>query len=140
MYHRCHVLPLRMRLTGSQQLFSLNRGDVYLPSTLPARTGTLFWSVTRSNAGNVIIKVSFCHYPARMSLNNMAYRYPTQRVLPQPLLSSFPSTQSRRPEVSNRFKAHNLLVTRQQPPTWLFPSRAPYKPPKPSISMHRRSV
>ncbi|KAJ3478864.1 hypothetical protein NLI96_g9462 [Meripilus lineatus] len=41
-----------------QKLFSLNRGDVYLPSTLPARTGTLFWSVTRSNAGNVIIKVS----------------------------------------------------------------------------------
>ncbi|KAJ7581137.1 glycoside hydrolase family 51 protein [Mycena floridula] len=42
-----------------QKLFSLNRGDVYLPSTLSSSTGTLFWSVTRVNAtGDIIIKVS----------------------------------------------------------------------------------
>ncbi|TCD68736.1 hypothetical protein EIP91_009882 [Steccherinum ochraceum] len=43
----------------TQKLFSLNKGDEYLPSTLPSRTGTLFWSVTRSNStGNIMIKIS----------------------------------------------------------------------------------
>ncbi|THH19616.1 hypothetical protein EW146_g1588 [Bondarzewia mesenterica] len=42
-----------------QQLFSLNRGDEYLPSTLPTPDGTLFWSVVRQNSPNsVIIKVA----------------------------------------------------------------------------------
>ncbi|KAF8882698.1 alfa-L-arabinofuranosidase precursor [Infundibulicybe gibba] len=41
-----------------QKLFSLNRGDEYLPSTLPSRTGTLFWSVVRKTSTNqIIIKV-----------------------------------------------------------------------------------
>ncbi|KZP01949.1 glycoside hydrolase family 51 protein, partial [Athelia psychrophila] len=40
-----------------QQLFSLNRGDVYLPSTLPTSGGTLQWSVTKQNSTNdVFIK------------------------------------------------------------------------------------
>ncbi|KZP13421.1 glycoside hydrolase family 51 protein [Athelia psychrophila] len=42
-----------------QQMFSLNRGDVYLPSTLPSANGTLFWSVTKKNATNeLFIKVA----------------------------------------------------------------------------------
>ncbi|KAF9003408.1 arabinofuranosidase [Cyathus striatus] len=42
-----------------QKLFSLNRGDEYLPSTLPNRSGTLFWSVVRKTSTNqIIIKVS----------------------------------------------------------------------------------
>ncbi|PPQ90525.1 hypothetical protein CVT25_015815 [Psilocybe cyanescens] len=42
-----------------QKLFSLNRGDSYIPSTLPSKTGTLFWSVVRKTSGNqIIIKVS----------------------------------------------------------------------------------
>ncbi|KAJ7885091.1 arabinofuranosidase [Mycena olivaceomarginata] len=44
-----------------QKLFSLNKGDEYLPSTLPDSTssGTLFWSVTRWNStGELIIKIS----------------------------------------------------------------------------------
>ncbi|KAK7678667.1 hypothetical protein QCA50_018248 [Cerrena zonata] len=42
-----------------QKLFSLNRGDEYLPSTLPTPTGTIFWSVTRSiSSGEIIFKVS----------------------------------------------------------------------------------
>ncbi|KAF9441278.1 glycoside hydrolase family 51 protein [Macrolepiota fuliginosa MF-IS2] len=41
-----------------QKLFSLNRGDEYLPSTLPSRTGTTFWSVVRKTSTNqLIIKV-----------------------------------------------------------------------------------
>jgi len=41
-----------------QKLFATNKGDVYLPSTLPKQGGTLHWSVTRSNSsGNVMIKV-----------------------------------------------------------------------------------
>ncbi|KAI0341480.1 glycoside hydrolase family 51 protein [Trametopsis cervina] len=41
-----------------QKLFSLNKGDEYIPSTLPSANGTLFWSVVRSTASNsIIIKV-----------------------------------------------------------------------------------
>ncbi|KAI8986908.1 glycoside hydrolase family 51 protein [Trametes punicea] len=42
-----------------QQLFSLNRGDQYLPSTLPTRGDTLHWSVTKSSSsGKTFIKVA----------------------------------------------------------------------------------
>ncbi|KAJ7221862.1 alfa-L-arabinofuranosidase precursor [Mycena haematopus] len=42
-----------------QKLFSLNRGDEYLPSTLPSPTGTLFWSVVRkTSTREIIIKIS----------------------------------------------------------------------------------
>ncbi|PPQ85023.1 hypothetical protein CVT25_010412 [Psilocybe cyanescens] len=42
-----------------QQLFSLNRGDEYLPSTLPEQLGTVFWSVVRNTSPKeVIIKIS----------------------------------------------------------------------------------
>ncbi|KZT10497.1 glycoside hydrolase family 51 protein [Laetiporus sulphureus 93-53] len=41
-----------------QQLFSLNVGDEYLPSTLPTQNGTLYWSITRSSSTeNVYIKL-----------------------------------------------------------------------------------
>ncbi|KAF7972454.1 hypothetical protein HWV62_17936 [Athelia sp. TMB] len=43
-----------------QQMFSLSRGDVYLPSTLPKSGGTLQWSVTKKTSTNdVFIKASF---------------------------------------------------------------------------------
>ncbi|KAL4267014.1 glycosyl hydrolase 51 family protein [Pleurotus pulmonarius] len=42
-----------------QKLFSTNMGNEYIPSTLPSRTGTVFWGVTRNTAtGEIIIKVS----------------------------------------------------------------------------------
>ncbi|KIK93171.1 glycoside hydrolase family 51 protein [Paxillus rubicundulus Ve08.2h10] len=41
-----------------QQLFSVNRGTEYLPSTVPTYNGTLYWSVTHdSSASTVLIKV-----------------------------------------------------------------------------------
>ncbi|KAJ3731281.1 glycoside hydrolase family 51 protein [Lentinula guzmanii] len=45
-----------------QQLFSLNRGDEYLPSTLPDASGTTFWSVvvnTVGTASNVTFQLPF---------------------------------------------------------------------------------
>ncbi|TBU48917.1 glycoside hydrolase [Dichomitus squalens] len=40
-------------------LFATNRGDQYLPSTLPTNGGTLHWSVTRSSSsGETFIKVA----------------------------------------------------------------------------------
>ncbi|KAK0218701.1 glycoside hydrolase superfamily [Armillaria fumosa] len=33
-----------------QQLFGVYRGDEYIPSTLPARNGTMFWSVVRKTS------------------------------------------------------------------------------------------
>jgi len=42
-----------------QSLFGQNRGDEYLPSTLPSRTGTVFWSVVRKTSTHqIIIKIS----------------------------------------------------------------------------------
>ncbi|TEB24480.1 arabinofuranosidase [Coprinellus micaceus] len=42
-----------------QKLFGTNRGDEYLPSTLPDRLGTAFWSVVRNKASNeVIVKIA----------------------------------------------------------------------------------
>ncbi|KAF8067586.1 arabinofuranosidase [Lyophyllum atratum] len=56
-----------------QKLFSLNRGNQYIPSTLPARTGTLFWSVVRVIATQeIVVKVS----------NTVATAAPLTLVLP----------------------------------------------------------
>ncbi|KAF8962334.1 glycoside hydrolase family 51 protein [Flammula alnicola] len=62
-----------------QKLFSLNRGDFYLPSTLPSKTGTLFWSVVQKTSSNqVIIKIS----------NTAASAAPLTFVLPFGTVSS----------------------------------------------------
>ena len=45
--------------TSIPKFFSLNKGDEYLPSTLPVQNGTLYWSVVRSNGdGSIIMKVN----------------------------------------------------------------------------------
>ncbi|PPQ80595.1 hypothetical protein CVT25_001557 [Psilocybe cyanescens] len=42
-----------------QKLFSANRGDNYISSTLPSKTGTLFWSIAEKTSTNqLIIKIS----------------------------------------------------------------------------------
>lgn len=42
-----------------QKLFSVNRGDEYIPSTLPDQLGTVFWSVVRNTTEKeIIIKIS----------------------------------------------------------------------------------
>ncbi|KAF6757791.1 arabinofuranosidase, partial [Ephemerocybe angulata] len=42
-----------------QKLFGSNRGDEFLPSTLPSQTGTAFWSIVRNRASNeIIIKIA----------------------------------------------------------------------------------
>ncbi|PCH45070.1 glycoside hydrolase family 51 protein [Wolfiporia cocos MD-104 SS10] len=41
-----------------QKLFSLNKGDEYLPSTLPTYNGTLYWTISSSSStGDVYIKL-----------------------------------------------------------------------------------
>nr|6ZPS_AAA Chain AAA, MgGH51 [Meripilus giganteus]6ZPV_AAA Chain AAA, MgGH51 [Meripilus giganteus]6ZPW_AAA Chain AAA, MgGH51 [Meripilus giganteus]6ZPX_AAA Chain AAA, MgGH51 [Meripilus giganteus]6ZPY_AAA Chain AAA, MgGH51 [Meripilus giganteus]6ZPZ_AAA Chain AAA, MgGH51 [Meripilus giganteus]6ZQ0_AAA Chain AAA, MgGH51 [Meripilus giganteus]6ZQ1_AAA Chain AAA, MgGH51 [Meripilus giganteus] len=43
----------------AQKLFALNKGDQYLPSTLPTNGGTLHWSITRaSSSGKTFIKIA----------------------------------------------------------------------------------
>ncbi|TDL19641.1 glycoside hydrolase family 51 protein [Rickenella mellea] len=60
-----------------QQMFSLNKGDEYLPSTLPTPTGTVFWSVTRRVATNeVLIKISNTHSAAA----NLTFKLPFNSV------------------------------------------------------------
>ncbi|TDL26964.1 glycoside hydrolase [Rickenella mellea] len=54
-----------------QKMFSLNKGDEYLPSTLPNPSGTVFWSATRRTATNeLLIKISNTHgKPASLTFN-----------------------------------------------------------------------
>ncbi|OJT01748.1 hypothetical protein TRAPUB_7804 [Trametes pubescens] len=43
----------------AQKLFATNKGDQYLPSTLPTNGGTLHWSITRSStSGQTFIKIA----------------------------------------------------------------------------------
>ncbi|KDQ60310.1 glycoside hydrolase family 51 protein [Jaapia argillacea MUCL 33604] len=68
----------------AQQLFSVNRGDVYLPSTLPTVDGTLFWSVTRRTATQeLLIKVS----------NTIATSAPMTFELPYATVAGFGTAQ-----------------------------------------------
>lgn len=65
-----HVYPSTSFYT--QQLFSLNRGTEYLPSTLPQK-GALHWSVTRDAPTNtVIIKIA----NAGMTAEEMSFKLP----------------------------------------------------------------
>ncbi|KAF7291896.1 Alpha-L-AF-C domain-containing protein [Mycena indigotica] len=62
-YHvqKVRTAPSPPLLTATPQLFANNRGDEYLPSTLPnnSTSATLIWSVTRWTATNqLIIKIS----------------------------------------------------------------------------------
>lgn len=57
-----------------QKLFSQNRGDQYIPSTLPSSTGTLFWSVVRkTSTGQLIIKISNTGSSAARLTFNLAF-------------------------------------------------------------------
>ncbi|KAG7091743.1 hypothetical protein E1B28_008144 [Marasmius oreades] len=51
-----------------QKLFAQNRGDSYLPSTLPSRNGSLHWSVARSGTNGIIIKAR--SFPVLRSLTS----------------------------------------------------------------------
>jgi alpha-L-arabinofuranosidase len=74
----------------------MNRGDEYLPSTLPAQQGTLFWSVVRETSTNqIIIKVvklyvsSKTHfYTSRQVSNTIGAAAPLAFVLPFAKVSS----------------------------------------------------
>ncbi|KAJ7201645.1 alfa-L-arabinofuranosidase precursor [Mycena pura] len=53
--HRASEFATDLRSSGNV----LNRGDEYIPSTLPNATGTLFWSVVRKTSNQeIIIKIS----------------------------------------------------------------------------------
>ncbi|KAL9709922.1 hypothetical protein Ac2012v2_006982 [Leucoagaricus gongylophorus] len=57
-----------------QKLFSQNRGDQYIPSTLPSSTGTVFWSVVRkTSTGQLIIKISNTGSSAARLTFNLAF-------------------------------------------------------------------
>jgi hypothetical protein len=55
-----HIMTLLILFMFSvQQMFDTYRGDVYLPSTLPSSTGTIFWTITQNQtSSDVYIKVS----------------------------------------------------------------------------------
>ena len=54
------ILKYRAHDHYELQMFSLNKGEEYLPSTLPTQGGAVHWSVTRSNSENALfIKVNF---------------------------------------------------------------------------------
>ncbi|KAI0795426.1 glycoside hydrolase [Abortiporus biennis] len=83
-----------------QKLFSLNRGDEYIPSTLPSRTGTLFWSITRATAaGNLQIKV----VNTASTAGSLSFQLPFNNVASTGTLQVLtgPETASNTPETPN---------------------------------------
>ena len=74
------------------QLFSVNRGTEYLPSSLPTVNGTLYWSVTRDAPSNTVI-IKVLHHPLSVSCNvHIALpRLQTRARQPNKWFSSFPS-------------------------------------------------
>ncbi|TDL19640.1 alfa-L-arabinofuranosidase precursor [Rickenella mellea] len=58
-----------------QKMFSLNKGDVYLPSTLPSKAGSVFWSVTRRLATNeLLIKIANANTTTATLTFNLPYK------------------------------------------------------------------
>ncbi|KAI9568675.1 glycoside hydrolase family 51 protein [Boletus coccyginus] len=51
-----------------QQLFSTHRGTEYLPSTLPASSGTLYWSVTRDTNLDTVVNYDTAPAPVTFKL------------------------------------------------------------------------
>ncbi|GJJ10558.1 hypothetical protein Clacol_004785 [Clathrus columnatus] len=81
----------------TQQLFSLNRGDEYLPSTLPSPTGLTFWSVTRKNSTKeVLIKIS----NTDTAIANLTFDLPFKKIAPTGTVTVLtgPATASNTPE------------------------------------------
>ncbi|KAJ7054459.1 arabinofuranosidase, partial [Mycena amicta] len=88
-----------------QKLFSLNRGDAYIPSTLPTPAGTIFWSVVRkTSTRQIIIKVS----------NTVATANPVTFVLPFATVATTGTAQvlTGAANASNTPTAPNTLVPR----------------------------
>ncbi|KAJ7931139.1 glycoside hydrolase family 51 protein [Mycena leptocephala] len=107
-----------------QKLFSLNKGDEYLPSTLPVSSGTLFWSVTRwSSTGELIIKIS----------NNAATTADMTFVLPFDTVSDIGTVQviSGAGNASNTPEAPDLI----SPVTTQLPTGATFNYTAPAISV-----
>ncbi|KAJ8074293.1 hypothetical protein PM082_012603 [Marasmius tenuissimus] len=80
-----------------QKLFSRNRGDSYLPSTLPSRNDSLHWSVARSGSTGVIIKVANGGIEARsltfqLPFNNVATSGTLQLLAGAQNVSNSPAT------------------------------------------------
>ncbi|KAJ6454677.1 glycoside hydrolase family 51 protein [Mycena sanguinolenta] len=107
-----------------QKLFSLNKGDEYLPSTLPDSSGTLFWSVTRRNTtGELIIKIS----------NNAASPAEITFVLPFDTVSAVGTAQmvTGPGTASNTPEEPNLIM----PTTAQIPTGATFNYTAPAISV-----
>ncbi|KDR72487.1 hypothetical protein GALMADRAFT_270473 [Galerina marginata CBS 339.88] len=85
-----------------QQLFSVNRGDQYLPSTLPDKTGTVFWSIVRNTpTGEIIIKIS----NTASTATSLTFVLPFTSVASKGTLQLLtgPATSSNTPTNSNLF-------------------------------------
>ncbi|OAX30589.1 hypothetical protein K503DRAFT_213155 [Rhizopogon vinicolor AM-OR11-026] len=82
----------------TQQLFSVNRGTEYLPSTLPTVKGTLYWSVTRDKS-TVIIKIA----NTGIAAEQMIFELPTISVQSSgtAIVLSGSATASNSPETLN---------------------------------------
>ncbi|KAG2358998.1 glycoside hydrolase family 51 protein [Suillus spraguei] len=114
-----HVYPSTSFYT--QQLFSLNRGTEYLPSTLPGSGSTLHWSVTHDSPTNtVIIKIANTAIEAEeMSFElpfNDVHRAATATVL------SGSATASNSPEAPDAVKPVTSTITTGKRFTYIAPA------------------
>ncbi|KAJ6578603.1 glycoside hydrolase family 51 protein [Mycena sp. CBHHK59/15] len=105
----------------AQKLFSLNRGDEYIPSTLPTPSGTLFWSVVRkTSTQQIIIKIS----------NTVGTAAPITFVLPFATVApagtaqvlTGAATASNTPTAPNRVVPKNSTITTGKTFTYTAPA------------------
>ncbi|GJE86669.1 glycoside hydrolase family 51 protein [Phanerochaete sordida] len=94
----------------AQKLFATNRGDVFLPATLPSQTGTVFWSVSKLNSTQeVIIKVA----NSGNSSADLAFTLPFNTVATSGTLQLLtgPATASNTPEAPNTVVPKTSTIT-----------------------------
>ncbi|KAL0573244.1 hypothetical protein V5O48_008712 [Marasmius crinis-equi] len=91
-----------------QKLFAQNRGDSYLPSTLPAQNSSLHWSVARSGSTGLIIKVA----NAGSSAQTLRFALPFNNVATSGTLQLLTGAQtaSNTPDTPNAVTPRNSTV------------------------------
>ncbi|KAJ3571269.1 hypothetical protein NP233_g3865 [Leucocoprinus birnbaumii] len=122
-----------------QRLFGQNRGDQYIPSTLPSRTGTAFWSVVRkTSSGQLVIKISNTATSAarltfNLAFNNVATTGTATVITGNPTSSNTPTS-------PNLITPQTSSITTGKSFTYNAPAGLPRSSDRPAPSIPRRNV
>ncbi|KAK7034673.1 hypothetical protein VNI00_012315 [Paramarasmius palmivorus] len=96
-----------------QKLFSHNRGDEYLPSTLPERGGTVHWAVARRGSNEIIIKVANAGDSAHTLTFSLPFDTIAESATVELLVGNGPSA-SNNPTTPNAVAPQNSTISAGQ--------------------------